>query len=163
MLDLVVQKIRTPRLFLIMLLSLLLCHVISPPVIVAEGSPSPFSGAYARSLVLDARQVLTAPTRWGGAEWVDFSLAVAGIGAVMLVDKPVYEEIQRNRTASIDDMAQVVESFGSYPSFGIMGAFYAAGSLLEDDRARKVAMDAFASSLIGAGIITTTIKVIAGR
>lgn len=163
MLDLAVQKIRTSRLFFIMLLSLLLCHVISPPVIVAEGSPSPFSGEYVRSLVLDARQVLTAPTRWGEAEWVDFSLAAAGIGAVMLVDKPVYEEVQRNRTASIDDMAQVVESFGSYPSFGIMGAFYAAGSLLEDERAKRVAMDAFSSSLVGAGIIMTTMKVVVGR
>ncbi|MBI5407178.1 MAG: phosphatase PAP2 family protein [Nitrospirae bacterium] len=132
-------------------------------MVIAEGPPSAFSRDYARSLVLDARQVLTAPVRWGEAEWVDFSLAVAGIGAVMLVDKPVYEEVQRNRTASVDDMAKVVESFGSYPSFGIMGVFYAAGSLFENDRARRVAMDAFASSLVGAGVITTTMKVIVGR
>lgn len=144
-------------------LSLLLWEVVSPGIILAEEVSSPFTGNYIRLLAEDTVQVLTAPGRWEREGWRDFSLAVAGIGAVMLVDEPVYEEVQRNRTAAIDDMAQAVESFGSYPSFGIMGAFYAAGSLLEDDRAKRVAMDAFASSLVSAGIITTTMKVIVGR
>ena len=163
MLDLAVRKIKTALLSLVMILSLLLCQTLNPSPVTGEETVSVFTGDYAQRLVLDTKQILTAPTRWRQAEWMDFSIAAAGIGAVMLFDKSVYEEVQRNRTASIDDMAKVVESFGSYPSFGIMGAFYAAGSLLEDDRARKVAMDAFASSLVGAGVITTTMKVIVGR
>lgn len=146
-----------------MSLFLLLCQTFNPLLAMGEETTSALTVDYAQRLVLDTKQVLTAPTRWGEAEWLDFSIAAAGIGAVMLVDEPVYEEVQRNRTAAIDDMAQVVESFGSYPSFGIMGAFYAAGSLLEDDKAKRVAMDSFASSLVSAGIITTTMKVVVGR
>lgn len=163
MLDLAVQKIKRALLSFAPILSLLLCQTFNPSPVTGEEPVSVFTGDYVQRLVLDTKQILTAPTRWRQTEWVDFSLAAAGIGAVMLVDKPVYEGVQRNRTAAVDDMAKIVESFGSYPSFGIMGAFYAAGSLLENDRARRVAMDAFASSLVGAGVITTTIKVIVGR
>lgn len=163
MLDLAVQKIRTPLLSLVMLLSLLLCHVMSPPVIIAEGPSSAFSGEYLRLLVLDTTDTLTAPAHWGREEWRNFSLYITGIGAVMLLDKPIYEAVQKNRIGSIDDFAKSVQEIGSYPSFGIMGAFYAAGSLLEDDRAKRVAMDAFAASLVSTGVITTTLKVIVGR
>ena len=163
MLNLAVQKIKTALLSLVMLLSLLLCHVISPPVIMAEGPPSAFSGEYLRLLVLDTTYILTAPAHWGREEWRNFSLYTAGIGAVMLLDKPIYEAVQRNKTASTDDFAKSVQEVGSYPSFGIMGAFYAGGLLLDDNRAKTVAMDAFAASLISAGVITTGLKVAVGR
>lgn len=138
-------------------------QVIYPGGVMAEEPLSPFSGHYVRLLVSDATHILTAPKRWDREDWRDVSMYAAGVGAVMLLDKPVYEEVQRNRTESIDDFASTVQDLGSYPSFGIMGAFYVAGALLENERARTVAMDAFASSLVSAGMITTTLKVAAGR
>lgn len=138
-------------------------QAVYPAGVMAEEPISPFSGHYVRLLVSDAAHILTAPMRWDREDWRDVSLYAAGVGAVMLLDKPVYEEVQRNRTESIDDFASTVQDLGSYPSFGIMGAFYVAGALLEDERARTVAMDAFASSLVSAGMITTTLKVAAGR
>ncbi len=156
MLDLPMQRIQVT-------LFLLLCQAMYSRPALAEAPVSAFSGEYVRLLVLDTAHTLTAPARWGREEWGDFSLLTAGVGAVMLFDKPVYEEIQRNRTASMDDFAKVAESAGSYPSFGIMGAFYAGGLLLDDTRAKAVAMDAFAASLAGAGVITTSLKVAAGR
>ncbi|MBI5756842.1 MAG: phosphatase PAP2 family protein [Nitrospirae bacterium] len=71
--------------------------------------------------------------------------------------------IQHNRTKAIDDTAIAVEYFGSAPSFGIMGAFYLGGAFLDNYKAKRVAMDAFAASLISAGMITTALKVVAGR
>jgi len=129
----------------------------------AEEPLSPFSGHYIRLLISDGKHVLTAPARWDREGWRDASLYAAGIGVVILLDRPVYEEFQRNRTESIDDFAVTVQELGSYPSFGIMGAFYVAGRLLDDDRAMSVAMDAFASSLVSSGIITTALKVATGR
>ncbi len=154
---------RLVAIILSFLFSLLPGQVVYPAGVMAEEPLSPFSGHYVRLLVRDTTYILTAPMRWDREDWRDVSLYTAGVGVVMLFDKPVYEEVQRNRTESIDDFASAVQDLGSYPSFGIMGAFYAAGALLENERARSVAMDAFASSLVSAGVITTTLKVAAGR
>ena len=141
----------------------ILCQSINIQTTLAEGPASAFSVNYARLLVSDTTHTLTAPARWGQDEWIDFALYTGGIGAVMLLDKPIYKEIQKNRTTSADNFARLVQEFGSYPSFGIMGAFYAGGSLLDNDKAKTVAMDAFASSFVSAGIITTTLKIVSGR
>lgn len=158
---------RLNKIWVILLMSLTLPLVLyetfSPSLVLAEGPVSPLSREYAKLLVLDTMHTLTAPTRWDREEWKIFSLYAAGIGAIMSLDNPIYEEIQRNRTESMDDFASAVQGFGSYPSFGIMGAFYAAGALLDNERAKTVAMDAFASSLVSAGMITATLKVVVGR
>lgn len=157
MVDFAMQKIS------IITLCLLLFKVVDPMAAMAEERVSIFSGDYARVLVNDALHTLTAPARWGRKEWGDFSLYMAGIGGALLLDEPVYDEIQRNRTESMDDFAKAVETFGSTPAFGIMGAFYVAGSFLDNSRAKTVAMDAFASSLVSAGMITPALKVAVGR
>src|SRR3989304_9649244 len=109
MLDLAVRKIKTALLSLVVLFSLLLCHVISPPVIIAEGPPSAFSGEYLRLLVLDTTYTLTAPAHWGRGEWRNFSLYTAGIGAVMLLDKQHNDALQTTNTALTDDLAKSVQ------------------------------------------------------
>ncbi|MDD5435563.1 MAG: phosphatase PAP2 family protein, partial [Nitrospira sp.] len=93
----------------------------------------------------------------------ELTLYTAGFGAVLVLDRPVYDMIHRQKSESLDNFAGFVQGFGSYPSFGIMGAFYARGMVYNDSRAKAVAVDAFASSFVGAGIITTSLKVITGR
>lgn len=161
--DLAVQKIKIASLFMAVTLFLLLSQVINPQAVMAGDEASIAPKDYTRLLVLDTTYILTGPTRWGVEAWRDFSLYTAGIGAVMLLDKPIYAGVQRNRTGSTSDFSRFIQSFGSYPSFGIIGTFYAVGALLDNTRAKSVAMDAFASSLVSSGVITTTLKVAAGR
>jgi membrane-associated phospholipid phosphatase len=122
-----------------------------------------FSKDYGRLLLLDTEYTLSRPMQWEAAEWEKFSLYMAGIGSILLLDDEIYDGIQRNRTEATSDVARVVEEFGSFPSFGIMGAFYVGGALLDNYKAKTVAMDAFAASFISAGLITSSLKVIAGR
>lgn len=118
---------------------------------------------YGYLLIQDAGYILSEPLRWETKEWRRFSLYTAGIGSILLLDDEIYDVIQRNRTEATSDTAKVIEEFGSYPSFGIMGAFYLGGAMFDNYKAKEVAIDAFAASLVSAGIITTSLKVIAGR
>lgn len=118
---------------------------------------------YGYLLMHDTGYILSAPSRWDAKAWRNLSIYTVGIGSILLLDDEIYDGIQRNRTNTTSDMAKVVEEFGSFPSFGIMGAFYLGGSVLDNYKAKAVAMDAFAASLVSAGIITTSLKVIVGR
>lgn len=118
---------------------------------------------FANFIISDAGHVLSSPERWGRKEWSQLYLCTAGVGALMVLDKPIYDVIQKNRSNSLDSFADFVEEFGSYPSFGIMGGFYAAGVMYNDSKAKAVAVDAFATSIVAAGVITTSLKVITGR
>ena len=118
---------------------------------------------YGHLLIKDTGHIISGPLHWDTKAWRKFSLYTAGIGSILLLDDELYDGIQRNKTSTTSDAAEVVQEFGSFPSFGIMGAFYLGGALLDNYKAKAVAMDAFAASLVSAGIITTSLKVITGR
>lgn len=149
---------------LFLLLAIMTLHVILPQKVFAgEEVVYNTSKDVANLIISDAGQVLSSPERWGRKEWSQFYLCTAGVVSLMIVDKPIYEAIQKNRSNSLDSFAGFVEEFGAFPSFGIMGGFYAAGLMYNDSKAKAVAVDAFASSLVGAGIITTSLKIVTGR
>ena len=154
---------RPVRIALIFTALLVLMQHILPDMVFAEETATIFSKDYGRLLLLDTEYTLSRPMQWEAAEWKKFSLYMAGIGSILLLDDEIYDGIQRNRTEATSDVARVVEEFGSFPSFGIMGAFYVGGAMLDNYKAKTVAMDAFAASLVSAGVITSTLKVIVGR
>ena len=55
------------------------------------------------------------------------------------------------------------ERFGAEYSLGVLGRFYLAGALGNNDKASAVAQDGLAASLIASGPVTPTIKFITGR
>src|SRR3990170_3634668 len=111
------------------------CH----PEFISGSQTMPRSGDaiknYGYLLIKDTGHIISGPLHWDTKAWRKFSLYTA----------------------------EVVQEFGSFPSFGVMGAFYLGGALLDNYKAKAVAMDAFAASLVSAGIITTSLKVITGR
>jgi len=132
----------------------------SPPPAAVE---RPFSREYGKLLFDDARYILTAPARWGRQQWLTFSLATAGVGAAFILDRPVQEGIQRNRNETTDRIAEIVEPFGTYYSFAVLGGFYLTGAAFNNPKAEAVALDGVAASLIASGIITPALKVAVGR
>lgn len=139
------------------------CH----PEFISGSQTMPGSGDaiinYGYLLIQDTGHIISGPLHWDTKAWKKFSLYTAGVGSILLLDDEIYDSIQRNRNSATSDVAEVVQEFGSFPSFGIMGAFYLGGALLDNNKAKAVAMDAFAASLVSAGIITTSLKVIIGR
>ncbi len=121
-----------------------------------------FSKDYYKLLFEDTKYVLTAPVRWEMKQWLTFSVATLGVGAVTLLDRPVWNFMRRNQTPTTDKVANIAAHVGGY-STALLVPFYVAGEVFGDIRAKKVALDIGASSLIAAGIISPALKFIAGR
>ena len=118
--------------------------------------------SYPEILVDDVKHVLTAPARWQEQEWQNLGLAAIGvIGVAALVDRPVRDEMHRH--APNNRLMLKVERFGAEYSVGVLGGFYLAGTIGNNDTAVAVAQDGLAASIIASGMITPAIKFITGR
>ena len=122
-----------------------------------------FSTDYLKTLIADTKFVLTSPARWEKKDWFALSLAAAGVAAVSLLDKAVWEEMQRNKSKTADDIADIAAKVGGVYSLGITASLYVVGEVLDNSKAKSVALDAFAASMIAAGIISPAIKFAVGR
>jgi hypothetical protein len=110
----------------------------------------------------DATTIVTAPLQWDERAWKKAGIGVLAVGALMIADSKVREEMLRHTEGAME-LGNSVEPFGQEYSWAVLAAFYGAGKLFDNQRARAVAEDGFASSVIAAGIITPAIKSLAGR
>ncbi len=119
---------------------------------------------YGRLLLLDARYILSSPTRWDRSDWRDVGLiGLAVVGTAAVLDRPVQDAVQRNRNRTSDSIARVFEPFGAEYSLAVLGGFYLAGAVNDDPKAKAVAQDGLAASLIASGLITPVLKLAVGR
>ena len=119
---------------------------------------------YGRLLLHDARYVLTSPARWDQHDWRDAGLmGLAVVGTAVLLDRPVQNAVQRSKNRTSDNIARFFEPFGAEYSLVVLGGFYLAGSVNDDPKAKAVAQDGVAASLIAAGLITPALKLAVGR
>ncbi len=122
-----------------------------------------FSKEYIRLLVEDTKYVFTAPARWGKKEWLAVSALTAGVAAVALADKPVWDAAQRNSSKAADNAAHILAKFGDIESLGIVVPFYVLGQVYDNPKARAVAYDGVAASMLAGGMISPIMKFVAGR
>jgi len=126
----------------------------------ADDNPPP---SYPEILVDDVKHVLTAPSRWQQQEWQNFGLATFSvIGVAAIADGPIRDEMRRHAPNN-SPFLRNVERFGAQYSLVVLGGFYLAGAIGNNDTAVAVAQDGLAASIIASGIITPTIKFITGR
>ncbi|MDO8262868.1 MAG: phosphatase PAP2 family protein [Gallionella sp.] len=119
--------------------------------------------SYPEILVDDVKHVLSAPARWQEQEWRDMGLAAFGIaGVVAIIDRPVRDEMRRHAPNNSRFLLEV-ERFGKEYSLAVLGGFYLAGALGNDDKAAAVAEDGLSALIIASGIITPAIKFATGR
>lgn len=119
---------------------------------------------YGRLLLHDAGYVLTSPARWNQRDWRDAGLmGLAVVGTAVLLDRPVQNAVQRSKNRTSDNIARFFEPFGAEYSLAVLGGFYLAGSVNDDPKAKAVAQDGLAASLIAAGLITPVLKLAVGR
>ena len=122
-----------------------------------------FSKEYGSLLGQDTRYVLTAPLHWEKREWLWFSVATVGLAGMTFLDRAFSEIVQRNHNDVTDAISRNIDPFGAEYSAGVLGAFYLGGALFDNPKARAVAQDGLASSLIASGIIVPTMKLTFGR
>ncbi len=106
---------------------------------------------------------VTSPKGWT----VETATRIAGAGALVIVlssqDDALRDVMSRNQSSTLDAVESVVEPLGMKASFPIIGGFLLTGVIFDEPRAAAVGAEALASSLIAAGIITPTIKLVVGR
>lgn len=111
----------------------------------------------------DTGAVLTAPVHWNEDDLVAVGFSTVAIGAAASLDKTIKDNVQAHRTAGEDRFFKQYENFGSTWSFGVIGAFEVWGEIAGDTIAKNTAMDALTASIIGPGLIGTSVKYAAGR
>lgn len=125
---------------------------------------NPISGDYLRLLWADTVETATGPLHWDHDEWRDLALITGGlVVTVAVLDKPIKDLAQRNRSQSSDRFFRDIEKFGT-KQYGLplLAGFYGYGALEDDNRAKAVALDGFSASIISA-LATSAIKGVVGR
>ena len=118
---------------------------------------------YLELLWSDTGAMVSAPARWDQDDWMYAGFAAAGIGAAASLDGTIKNRVQADRTAGEDNFFKQYQNLGSTWSFGIIGAFEVWGEAAGDTTAKNTAMDALAASIIGPGLIGTSVKYAVGR
>jgi membrane-associated phospholipid phosphatase len=115
------------------------------------------------ALGADALLLYGAPARWTTRDWAIAGGATAlGLGA-MSVDDDVREVALRNQGVDGDAIAETANWFGTWtPALAISGGLYVTG-LAFDWPVIRMAGRHVGQSVLYAGLLTTTIKVVAGR
>lgn len=140
-------------------LYLALAAILSGAALAEESSPPSFPELF----VDDVQHVLSAPSRWQKQEWKNLgwaSLAVVGTAAVF--DDHV-RTVMRDHNDPDNQFMLQIERFGSEYAWGVLGGFYLAGTLTNDEKSIAVAEDSLTASFIASGLITPAIKYAAGR
>ncbi len=119
--------------------------------------------AYLKLLWDDTGAVLTSPARWDEGDWIDAGLAGAAIGGSAAFDKTVKDNVQSHRSPGEDRFMKQWQNFGRVWAFGVLGVFETWGELGGNTKAKAVAMDGLTASIIGPGIIGSTLKEVVGR
>jgi hypothetical protein len=122
-----------------------------------------FKKNYWYLVVLDVKEVFTAPARWDTRDWLVLGGVAAGIGTVAVFDQDLERAIQRHRNNTVKDIFDGVEPFGNEYAIGVVGTFYLAGEIFKDPRAKTTALDAISASAIASGIVTNSLKYVIGR
>lgn len=152
------MKLTCTAKFLLQLLSVILLSGFGSMAVAAELLPP----SYFDLLLDDIHFVLTSPADWKAREWKNFGWAsLAVVGTAILVDNPLRDEMRRQ--PANNSVMLNIERFGADYSIGVIGGFYLAGSLADNETAILVAQDSLSASIIASGMITPAIKVASGR
>src|ERR1700736_6069882 len=113
-------------------------------------------------VILDTKEVFTAPARWDTRDWMVLGGIAAGIGTVAAFDEDIERGIRRNRNDTLTSIFDNVQPFGNEYAIGVVGTFYIYGEIFKDPRAKTTALDAISASAIASGIVTNSFKYVIG-
>src|SRR5207245_9776401 len=79
-----------------------------------------FKKNYWYLVLLDVKEVFTAPVRWDTRDWLVLGGVAAGIGTVAAFDEDIQQAIQRHRIATVKDIFDGVEPFDNEYAVGVV-------------------------------------------
>ncbi|MGH7501538.1 MAG: phosphatase PAP2 family protein [Longimicrobiales bacterium] len=106
---------------------------------------------------------LVAPLDWSAHDWLRVGGGAAALGVLSLADGEVRDFARRNRGALADDVAREAKPYGRIGSAAVVGLFLGGGLVLNDARARAVAIDALAASVLTSAFVVPAFQAASGR
>ena len=122
-----------------------------------------FERRYWYLVLLDTKEVLTAPARWNSGDWLMLGGVAAGIGTVAIFDEEIERGIRHARSDTVTKVFDNIQPLGNEYAIGIIGTFYLAGEIFKDPRAKATALDSIAATAIASGIVENSLKYLVGR
>ena len=122
-----------------------------------------FKKNYWYLVLLDVKEVFTAPVRWDQRDWLVLGGVAAGIGAVAAFDEDIERAIRQHRNHTLTSIFDNVQPLGNEYAIGIVGSFYLYGEIFKDPRAKTTALDSISATAIASGLINNSFKYIIGR
>jgi membrane-associated phospholipid phosphatase len=122
-----------------------------------------FKKNYWYLVLLDVKEVGTAPARWDTRDWLVLGGIAAGIGTVALFDEDINRAIRTHRNGTLTEIFDNVQPLGNEYAIGVVGTFYLAGEIFKDPRAKTTALDCISATAIASGLITNSFKYVIGR
>ena len=114
-------------------------------------------------VLLDTKEVFTAPARWDTRDWLLFGGIAAGIGTVAAFDQDIERQIRGARNNTVTNIFDNAQPLGNEYAIGIVGTFYIYGEFFKDPRAKTTALDAISATAIASGLVTNSTKYVIGR
>lgn len=140
--------------------------VAPAPAAAQTAAPDTIGWSFLDDVELGARLVgrgLTAPLDWTAEQWLTIPAAAAVLAAVTTVDDDVEHFAETHQGRVGDAWFGTLEPFGQEYSIPLVIALYAGGAAFDRPGWRRTAVEAAAASVVAAGIITPTLKVVTGR
>jgi len=97
------------------------------------------------------------------ADWRHLGLGLTAVGGTALLDTEIRAKIQERRSSASDNLANVVRPLGEWGSLAGLGITWIVGRSRHNPRVQRIAEDGFEASILAAGLIVPTLKVVVGR
>lgn len=118
---------------------------------------------YLESYWTDTRDMVTAPVRWKGRQWLGLAAFSGTTFALTALDEPVRDYMQKHQDPALARISRYgLEPFGNLYSFGTIAGFLVHGLWTGNDRSRSTALMA-AESYVLSGLLVRISKILAGR
>lgn len=137
----IISKLKISSVFCIALLSMFSLQ----PAYADE--PTSFGGI----IVDDIKYEATAPSRWDTQDWQDIGWAALAVAGTSIIADTVVRDFMRRQTPG-NVFLNNVENFGQVWALGVMGGFYVAGLVADNEKSVNVAEDLVSASIVSASI-----------
>ena len=143
-------------------LAIIILAALSLPVR-AQVDSLRLDGDYLRNYWTDTRDLVTAPARWQGKDWLKLAAMAGTTAALTAIDQPVRDFALQHQSRTLSDLSKYgLEPLGDEYLFSIMAGFLAHGAIARNSKSQATALLA-AESYIISGIMVRISKYMTGR
>jgi membrane-associated phospholipid phosphatase len=107
--------------------------------------------------------LLEAPRHWSRADWLALPAGALGLATLAGTDQPVQRFFDRSHSRAAGDVLSTIEPLGAQYALGLVVVTYGAGLALDRPALRRAGVESAVSSIVAAGIVAPTVKLLVGR